>query len=197
MIYAHRRHKFTLEKVYTNILHLGLGWLFFSLTHSPSIYYRCFIGYPYVQGSPLQASERSDDILPSDKTSLDLYVQRTKLFEVKKNHVSSRKRRPRIRAPLVKLRTSGLWNSLVVFETLSGDPYWSIRLETRYWETSCQLIPAWISNHMHAYKYGMKLLNTYPFPNFSDCPVEVWEWIRNFSTYFIMDVIIHPCRDWS
>ena len=48
MIYAHRRHKFTLEKVHTNILHLGLEWLFFSLAHSPSIYHRCFIGYPYV-----------------------------------------------------------------------------------------------------------------------------------------------------
>ena len=31
MIYAHRRHKFTLEKVHTNILHLGLEWLFFRL----------------------------------------------------------------------------------------------------------------------------------------------------------------------
>ena len=28
-------------------------------------------------------------------------------------------------------------------------PYWLIKSETRYWETSCHLIPAWMSNHMH------------------------------------------------
>ena len=32
---------------------------------------------------------------------------------------------------------------------------------------------------------------TYPFPNFNDAAVEVWEWI--FIPYFIMDVITYPC----
>ena len=32
-----------------------------------------------------------------------------------------------------------------------------------------------------------------PFPNFNGCTVEVWEWIINFSTHFIMDVITFPC----
>ena len=30
---------------------------------------------------------------------------------------------------------------------------------------------------------------THPFPNFNGATVEVWEWIRNFSPRFIMDVI--------
>ena len=65
--------------------------------------------------------------------------------------------RPHSRAPIVKWCTSGLWNSLVasefcheiyIYDLISG-PYWLIRSETRYWKTSCQLIPAWISNHVH------------------------------------------------
>ena len=28
-------------------------------------------------------------------------------------------------------------------------PCWLIKSETRYWETFCHLIPAWMSNHMH------------------------------------------------
>ena len=47
-----------------------------------------FIGYPDVQGSPLQASERPGQaILPPDKASLDLLVQRTTLFEVKVKNI--------------------------------------------------------------------------------------------------------------
>ena len=40
------------------------------------------------------------------------------------------------------------------------------------------LIPAWVSNHMFN-KMWDKI--TYPFPNFNDCTVEVWEWISNFT----------------
>ena len=83
MIYAHRRHKFTLEKVHTNILHLGLEWLFFRL--HIHLQYITDVLLVILMGSPLQASERPGQaILPSDKTSLDLFVQQTKLFEVKK-----------------------------------------------------------------------------------------------------------------
>ena len=38
---------------------------------------------------------------------------------------------------------------------------------------------------------------TYPFPNFSGCTVEVWEWISKFIPYFIMDIITYPCWDLS
>ena len=38
---------------------------------------------------------------------------------------------------------------------------------------------------------------TYPFPNFNGSTVEVWEWISNFITHFIMDVITYPCLDSS
>ena len=36
---------------------------------------------------------------------------------------------------------------------------------------------------------------TYPFLNVNGCPVEVKEWISNFSPHFEMDVItyIYPC----
>ena len=36
---------------------------------------------------------------------------------------------------------------------------------------------------------------TYPFPNFNAATVEVWEWICNFITHFIMNVIAYPCWD--
>ena len=34
---------------------------------------------------------------------------------------------------------------------------------------------------------------TYPFPNFNDATVEVWEWISNLNPHFIMDIITYPC----
>ena len=52
------------------------------------------------------------------------------------------------------------------------------------------IIPAWISNHMLS-KVWDEI--TYPFPNFNGCTVEVWEWISNCISPFIMDVITHPC----
>ena len=33
----------------------------------------------------------------------------------------------------------------------------------------------------------------YPFPNVNGCTVQVWEWISNFITHFIMYIIIYPC----
>ena len=35
----------------------------------------------------------------------------------------------------------------------------------------------------------------YPFPNFNGSTVEVWEWINNFITHFIIDVITYPGWD--
>ena len=52
------------------------------------------------------------------------------------------------------------------------------------------LIPALISNHTH-YKMWDEI--TCLFPNFKGCNVEVWEWINNFITHFIMGVITYPC----
>ena len=34
---------------------------------------------------------------------------------------------------------------------------------------------------------------TYPFPNFNGATIEVDEWISNFITQFIMDVITDTC----
>ena len=36
---------------------------------------------------------------------------------------------------------------------------------------------------------------THPFPNSNGCTVEVWEWISNFISHFIMDVITYRCWD--
>ena len=54
------------------------------------------------------------------------------------------------------------------------------------------LTPIRINNHMPS-----KVLDEihYPFQNFKSYTVEVWEWIRNFITYLIMDVIIYLCSD--
>ena len=35
----------------------------------------------------------------------------------------------------------------------------------------------------------------YPFPNFNDGTVEVWEWISNFIPHFTGHVITYPCWD--
>ena len=35
----------------------------------------------------------------------------------------------------------------------------------------------------------------YTFPNFNSYTIEVWEWISNFITHFIMDVITCPFWD--
>ena len=37
---------------------------------------------------------------------------------------------------------------------------------------------------------------TYPFPNFNCVTVEVWEWTGNFTSHFIMHVIIYSSLDW-
>ena len=37
----------------------------------------------------------------------------------------------------------------------------------------------------------------YPFPNFNDCTVEVWDGISNFIPHIIIDVITDPYLDWS
>ena len=55
-------------------------------------------------------------------------------------------------------------------------------------------IPACMSNLTHSIVWdGITL----PFPNVNGFSVEVWEWISNFYTCFIMDVITYPCRDES
>ena len=35
----------------------------------------------------------------------------------------------------------------------------------------------------------------YPFPNFNGCTVEVWVWIRNSISHYIINMITYPCRD--
>ena len=37
----------------------------------------------------------------------------------------------------------------------------------------------------------------YPYPNLNGVTNEVWERISNSISYFIMDVISYPCKDWS
>ena len=54
------------------------------------------------------------------------------------------------------------------------------------------LILPWISNYIH-HKVWDKL--TYPFTNFNNAAVEVWEWISNFIPHFTWHVISYPCWD--
>ena len=53
-----------------------------------------------------------------------------------------------------------------------------------YWH-GLTLISAWISNHMPN-KSRDEI--TYPFANFNGATVEVWEWLSNFTPYFVMDM---------
>ena len=70
--------------------------------------------------------------------------------------------------------------------------YSNINTRRPFYVRGLTLILAWISNHM-----PNKSLDeiTYPFPNFNDSTVEVWEWISDFIPRFIMAIIIYPCRD--
>ena len=57
------------------------------------------------------------------------------------------------------------------------------------------LLPAWISNHMPSKMWDE--IN-HPFPNFNGgCTVEVWEWMSNLISHFMMDEITYPSCDWS
>ena len=38
---------------------------------------------------------------------------------------------------------------------------------------------------------------TYPFPDFNNATIQVWEWISVFIPYFTGYMIIHPCCDLS
>ena len=74
-------------------------------------------------------------------------------------------------------------------------PYWLIKSETRYWETSCHLIPAWMSNHMHI-KMEWNYLILIHSQTSAVAPLKISNgW--GISAHFIMDVTIHPCRDQS
>ena len=50
--------------------------------------------------------------------------------------------------------------------------------------------PSMLTNYMPIERWNEI---TYPFPNFNDVTVEVWELISNLSPHFIMDVITYPC----
>ena len=56
------------------------------------------------------------------------------------------------------------------------------------------LIPAWIINHMPS---EVLYEITYPFPNFNGTNDEVWEWISNFISHYMMDVIYFTYWDSS
>ena len=56
------------------------------------------------------------------------------------------------------------------------------------------LIPAWISNNMPNIVLD-EIIS--PIQNFDGANVEVWEWISNFTSPFIMDVITYLFWDYS
>ena len=47
-----------------------------------------------------------------------------------------------------------------------------------------------IGNHMHSKVYDEI---TYLFSNFNGLTIEVREWIGNFITHIMMDIIAYPC----
>ena len=60
------------------------------------------------------------------------------------------------------------------------------------------LLLAWINfnpcmDKKYSVKCGYKII--YPSPNFNGRTVDGWEWISNFTSNFIMDVITYPCWD--
>ena len=65
-----------------------------------------------------------------------------------------------------------LWRQCNVFKYIHIMQYtWGT-----FYQHGLTSIPVWISNHVPN-KVWCEI--TYPFPNFNDCAVEVWEWISN------------------
>ena len=58
------------------------------------------------------------------------------------------------------------------------------------WLTWINFNTAWISNDIH---FDVWDEITYPFPNFNDGTVEVWECINNFIPYFTGHAFTYPC----
>ena len=52
------------------------------------------------------------------------------------------------------------------------------------------LFPAWICNHVHSIVWYEII---YPLSNVNGTAVEVWQWISNFISHFIVEVIDYPC----
>ena len=69
-------------------------------------------------------------------------------------------------------------------------PHWVNRIFMGPLLLTETLIPAWINNHMPSKMWDEI---SYPFPNFNSYTVEVWEWISNFISHIIMNVITYPC----
>ena len=54
------------------------------------------------------------------------------------------------------------------------------------------VVEAWLSNHMPSKDWDQI---TYPISNFNGRTIEVWKWISNFISHFVMDVITYPYWD--
>ena len=93
---------------------------------------------------------------------------------------------------------AGSWNPFLENTNKKESVYlkwsipWLLMTSGPFYKHGLTLIPAWISNHMLS-KVWSEI--TYPFPSFSSSTIEVWEWISNFISHIIMDVIIYPCCD--
>ena len=61
-----------------------------------------------------------------------------------------------------------------------------------FYQYGLTLFSAGISNHMPSKVWDDII---FPFPYFNGCIIKVCGWIRNFSQYFMMDVVIYPCCD--
>ena len=85
-------------------------------------------------------------------------------------------------------------DSIFMFSRRGDSHYiWEILLgmsliRTPFYWYELTLIPSWKSNHLPG-----KMLNeiTDPSSNFNSVPIEVWEWISDFTPNFTIDVITY------
>ena len=62
-----------------------------------------------------------------------------------------------------------------------------------FYYSDLTLIPASMSNYMPDKVWDE---NTYRFPNFNGCNVEVWDWISNFISHFMMVNYFFNAQAW-
>ena len=96
--------------------------------------------------------------------------------------------------------TRYLWLSMKEFSLTQNQWIWCFAITEfqhiwgPFYYHGLTLIPVWSRNRMPS-KVWDEI--THLFPNFNGITIEVWEWMSNCISRFIMDVIIYSCWDWS
>ena len=99
----------------------------------------------------------------------------------------------------IKLYFSLWWSGVLIprMAMMTWKYLWS--MDMRWWVQLAEIMPKWQLSALINFNPSIDDFNHVPgkvwdeiadsFPSFSGCTVEVWEWVSNFLSHFIIDVI--------